>query len=65
MKVEMYVVYDDGTWQTEILDYPGPDDIEREDVVLWFERAMMPKTRYRHAILAQLGAYGNDLGPDA
>jgi hypothetical protein len=55
---DMLVLWDDGTWSTESVVYPGRKSAPREKIVSWFEDTQLVESRFRRAIGAQLGWIG-------
>jgi hypothetical protein len=56
MKVELLLALDDNTWETEIVDYPNPEnvttwDVSFLDIVEWANQNLMPCEKYRNVVL--------------
>jgi hypothetical protein len=59
MKIEVALLYEDHTWDTEVIETPmrGVDDTYEEAVVRWFEKVTHPMrmaddARYRKVVQA-------------
>jgi len=58
--VEMLVAYDDNTWESVTVPYPGSEHNSRESIVAWFEvEHLTVDARFRNAVVSQLLTVGD------